>query len=163
MTPLPVLFSAALGLCALAAAQSTPPTTDGHWTLVSLTDAQGTSAITGLEAPTLDVHGQQISGSAGCNIFMTTGALTGPTFRFGPVANTRKLCAPKQNMLEMRYLNVLRQARAFARYGDTLMLTSGTAKMVFKMADRRHAGNTADGHVAADGRIGRSAAGGDLR
>lgn len=134
MKPLTLMLSAALGLSALAPAQTAAPTTDGTWTLTRLTDAQGTVAPTGADLPTLNVRGEQISGSAGCNTFMTAGALTGQTFRFGPIATTRKLCAPGQNALETRVLNVLAQARAYARYGDTLILTSGTSKAVFKMA-----------------------------
>jgi hypothetical protein len=37
---------------ALTTAHATPPTTDGQWTLVSLTGPQGTLALPGLEAPT---------------------------------------------------------------------------------------------------------------
>ncbi|CAM3617631.1 META domain-containing protein [Deinococcus frigens] len=140
MNPLPLMLSATLGLCALASAQTTPPNTDGTWTLTRLTDKPGTSASAGLENFTLSVQGNQISGSAGCNTFMTSGALAGQTFRFGPLATTRKLCAPEQNALETRYLNVLMQARAFARYGDTLILTSGTSKVVFKMAGKMGGG-----------------------
>ncbi|QFP77385.1 META domain-containing protein [Deinococcus sp. AJ005] len=136
MKPLTILLSAALGLSALASAQATPPATDGNWTLTALTDAQGTTAPTGTDIPTLTVQGEQISGSAGCNTFTTSGALTGQTFRFGPLATTRKLCAPEQNALETRVLNVLGQARVYARIGDTLLLTSGTSKAVFKMVGR---------------------------
>lgn len=131
---LTILLSAALALASLASAQTPALTTDGAWTLSSLTDGQGTVAPTGMDLPTLSVQGEQISGFAGCNTFTTSGALTGQTFRFGPLATTRKLCAPEQNALETRVLNVLAQARAFARYGETLILTSGTSKVVFKRA-----------------------------
>lgn len=142
MKSLTTVLSAALSVLALAAAQTTgqtsaqtaAPATDGTWTLSSLTDRQGTVVPAGPDTPTLNVQGEQISGFAGCNTFTTSGALTGQTFRFGPLATTRKFCAPEQNALETRVLNVLAQARAFARYGDTLILTSGTSKAVFKMA-----------------------------
>ncbi|MDV6374148.1 META domain-containing protein [Deinococcus arenicola] len=137
MKHLTLILTAALGLSALAAAQNAAPTTDGTWTLTSLTDKQqGTSAVTGTDIPTLSVQGEQMSGSAGCNTFTTSGGLTGQTFRFGPLATTRKLCEPAQNALETRYLNVLAQARAFVLRGDTLTLTSGMSKAVFKMKSK---------------------------
>ncbi len=119
---------------------------DGTWTLTRLTDASGTIFTGGLDAPTLKLlgtsistaEGTQVSGSAGCNDFSTSGVFganlqMGGTLSLGAIATTRKLCADAQMTLERRYLNVLSQARAFVRVGNTLILTSGTSKAVYQM------------------------------
>lgn len=133
---------AALTLTTASAAQIA----DGTWTLSRLSDGAGTVTTGGLEAPTLKLlgtsistaDGTQVSGSAGCNVFSTSGIFgnnlqMGGTLKLGPIAATRKLCAEAQMTLERRYLNVLAQARAFVRVGDTLILTSGTSKAVFTL------------------------------
>lgn len=119
---------------------------DGTWTLTRLTDASGTLSTGGLDAPTLKLlgtsistaEGTQVSGAAGCNDFNTSGVFganlqMGGTLSLGPIATTRKLCADAQMTLERRYLNVLAQARAFVRVGNTLILTSGTSKAVYQL------------------------------
>ncbi|AZI44132.1 META domain-containing protein [Deinococcus psychrotolerans] len=133
---------AALTLTNASAAQIA----DGTWTLIRLTDTLGTISTGGLDAPTLKLlgtsistaEGTQVSGSTGCNVFSTSGLFgnnlqMGGTLKLGPIAATRKLCPETQMILEQRYLDVLAQARAFVRVGDTLILTSGTSKAVYQM------------------------------
>ena len=131
-TLLPLLV---LSLGAASAAQIA----DGTWTLTRLTDAAGTLQFGGLDAPTLKLlgtsistaEGTQVSGNAGCNTFRTTGIFKLNTLQLRPIATTRKACAESVMQAETRYLNVLGSARSFVRQGNTLILSTGTARAVF--------------------------------
>lgn len=127
-------------LSPLALAQSgSGQIADGTWTLQELRDTTGTERFGGLEAPTLRLlgtgistaEGTQVSGNAGCNTFRTTGIFKLNTLQLRPIATTRKACAESVMQAETRYLNVLGSARSFVRQGNTLILSTGTARAVF--------------------------------
>lgn len=130
---LPAVLALSLGVASAA------QIADGTWTLTRLTDAAGTLQFGGLDAPTLKLlgtsistaEGTQVSGQAGCNTFRTTGIFMTRTLRLRPIATTRKACAESVMQAETRYLNVLGAARSFVRQGDTLILSTGTARAVF--------------------------------
>ena len=135
MRPATLLPLLVLSLGAASAAQIA----DGTWTLTRLTDAAGTLQFGGLDAPTLKLlgtsistaEGTQVSGNAGCNTFRTTGIFKLNTLQLRPIATTRKACAESVMQAETRYLNVLGSARSFVRQGNTLILSTGTARAVF--------------------------------
>ena len=135
MRPATLLPLLVLSLGATSAAQIA----DGTWTLTRLTDAAGTLQFGGLDAPTLKLlgtsistaEGTQVSGNAGCNTFRTTGIFKLNTLQLRPIATTRKACAESVMQAETRYLNVLGSARSFVRQGNTLILSTGTARAVF--------------------------------
>ena len=136
MKPTALLALLAASLGSASAAQIA----DGTWTLTRLTDAAGTLQFGGLDAPTLKLlgtsistaEGTQVSGNAGCNTFRTTGIFKTDTLQFRPIATTRKACSGLVMQAETRYLNVLRAARSFVRQGDTLILSTGTERAVFR-------------------------------
>jgi heat shock protein HslJ len=140
MTLSRLLILSTLSLSTLAAAQQgTGQVADGTWTLTRLTDAGGTMTFGGLDAPTLRLlgtgistaAGTQVSGSGGCNTFRTTGVFTAKTLKLGPILSTKKACPAPLMETETRYLKVLAASRSFVRTGNTLMLSTGTARAVF--------------------------------
>ncbi len=131
MKPTTLLGLLAMSLGSSAAAQIA----DGTWTLTRLTDAAGTLQSGGLDSPTLKLLGTsistQVSGNAGCNTFNTTGIFKINTLQLRPIVTTRKACPESVMQSERRYLNLLGSARSFVRLGDTLILSTGTARAVF--------------------------------
>lgn len=115
------------------------PFADGTWTLLRLVDARGVTTPQGPNAPTLTLtgtrfttaEGTQVAGNAGCNTFTGRGIFTAKTVRLGPLASTRRACAPEQNALETRYLNALSQARGLSFSARLLVLSSGKERLVF--------------------------------
>ena len=135
MEPTVLLTLLAMSLAPASAAQIA----DGTWTLTRLTDAAGTIHFGGLDSPTLKLlgtsistaEGTQVSGTAGCNTFRTTGIFKINTLQLRPIVTTRKACPESVTQAETRYLNVLSSARSFVRQGDTLILSTGTERAVF--------------------------------
>jgi putative lipoprotein len=67
---------------------------------------------------TFDVTELKISGHAGCNSFMGPFVETGPVVKIGPLATTRKMCAPALMDLEGKLLAAL-QAATSVTYDTT--------------------------------------------
>ena len=67
---------------------------------------------------TFDVTELKISGHAGCNSFIGPFVETGPVVKIGPLATTRKMCAPALMDLEGKLLSAL-QAATSVSYDTT--------------------------------------------
>lgn len=67
---------------------------------------------------TFDVTELRISGHAGCNSFSGSFVETGPVVKIGPLATTRKMCAPALMDLEGKMLSAL-QAATSVTYDTT--------------------------------------------
>lgn len=67
---------------------------------------------------TFDVTELKISGHAGCNSFMGPFVETGTVVKIGPLATTRKMCAPALMDLEGKLLSAL-QAATSVSYDTT--------------------------------------------
>lgn len=64
----------------------------------------------------------QVDGDTGCNRFSGPLAADGDTIRIGPLASTRRACAPALMDQERRYLAALARASAWKRDNDLLIL-----------------------------------------
>lgn len=113
---------ATLALVGGCAAQ--PPgaaSAEGAWKLVQLGDLH---LHAGIEAPTLVVAGDEVSGFAGVNRY--TGRLADEgEFLFGPLASTRMAGPPAAMELETRYLSALQQATGWRVEEGQLRVVSG--------------------------------------
>ena len=133
------LLLASLLLNPLTLAQS-GQIADGVWTLRELQGPSGAQKFAGPDAPTLRLlgtgistaEGTQVSGYSGCNTFKTTAIFTARTLQLRPIATTRLACPEARMTLEARYLQVLRQARVYARQGAKLTLTAGASQAIFE-------------------------------
>lgn len=74
--------------------------------------------VTGERALTLRLQGKVASGSSGCNSFTGSYKIKSERIEFGPLAGTRKACAPAVMEQEARYLSILAAARSYTRYGN---------------------------------------------
>ncbi len=64
----------------------------------------------------------QVDGDTGCNLFRGPLASEGQTIRLGPLATTRRACAPAMMDQERRYLTALARAASLRRDGTLLIL-----------------------------------------
>ena len=93
---------------------------DGEWVL---TDVGGIPVHGGVQAPTLRVDGESVSGFAGVNRFSGGLAAEGP-FLFGPLATTRMAGPAPAMELETRYLAMLQQATGWRIEESRLVLSA---------------------------------------
>jgi heat shock protein HslJ len=131
---------AACGSNAPSAAPSSTPGPDRldgtAWTLVSIDD-QSVAAPAPDAVPTLAFAEGMASGNAGCNTFTGSYTVDGPSLTFGPLASTKKACAPAVGDLETAYLAALQGVTAWAvpadaPMGTQLTLTGSGAKLVYR-------------------------------
>ena len=102
----------------LAAGCSTPVgggSVMGDWRAVDLNGFPVTDP-----APTLDLGSDgRASGSGGCNSWSADYDLDSREgLRFGPIASTKKACAPVPMEQEARFFDLLSRVRGYSRYGD---------------------------------------------
>lgn len=71
-----------------------------------------------------------LSGSAGCNNYMTSYAIDGDTITIEPAATTRKMCAEEVMQQEREYLAALLMAETFSIQGDMLELRTADGALV---------------------------------
>ena len=114
------------GCAAQAPTGNTPPSSgqphriDGAWVL---TDVGAIPMHGGIQAPTLLVDGESVSGFAGVNRFSGGLAAEGP-FLFGPLATTRMAGPAPAIELETRYLAMLQQATGWRLEDSRLVLVA---------------------------------------
>ena len=76
-------------------------------------------------APTLQLSDGTASGVAGCNNFTGGYEREDRDLTFGPLATTRKLCAPPLDNVESAYLAALGDVASYSIEGNRLILRSG--------------------------------------
>ncbi|TXE13198.1 META domain-containing protein [Seonamhaeicola algicola] len=69
---------------------------------------------------------KQVSGFAGCNNFFGNYKTDNETIKLGPLATTRKMCAPHKNTLEKNILRALQGANKITVKNDSLILFNNT-------------------------------------
>lgn len=73
------------------------------------------------------------AGSTGCNRFRGQAVVDGATLRFGPLATTRRACAPAVADQEKKFLRALERVR-FARFdGSRLLLLSKSGAILLTL------------------------------
>ena len=119
----------ALTACAgsTSSTTGTPPSLPGsEWRLQEL---GGAKAMASPEASLAFLDGTRASGSGTCNRFTATYELTGSAIKFGPIAATRRACAPDVTGQEEKYLAALQNAERITSAGpDLLIYSKGTDK-----------------------------------
>jgi heat shock protein HslJ len=105
--------------------------TDTTWLLEEI---NGAGVIDGLNSPIEFQADGTVTGVTGCNR-MTGKADIGPhTIRLGPLATTRRACAPAVMDQEQRYLEALHTARAWEIETGLLTLRNGDGVAVLVFA-----------------------------
>ena len=130
----------------LAAAQTVTPagSLNGRWTLMRLSDGRQSQAVTGEQAPTLNVGGVSVSGSTGCNNFGGHLEAGAGALKVGNLISTLRACSAPLNAQQGTYLKLLSGATRYAVTARQLTLLGREGLLVFQ-----HEGTTAP--AAPDG------------
>jgi heat shock protein HslJ len=95
-----------------------------HWNLSAMKAGNGgtTPPLPGT-AITLEISGDAVSGSAGCNTYSGSVQHNNGAFTVGQLAMTNKACSPEEVMTqEQQYLTTLQTAKTYQIDGDSLFL-----------------------------------------
>ncbi len=130
------------GITILSFARTVPPApaplVGTNWTLQSFHTADAVSSvIAGTTITAVFGEDGSLAGSAGCNHYFATYALTGTSLSVGPVGSTKMYCtAPGVMRQEINFLALLNQTKTIAIEGDLLTLadTNGVALLSFGSA-----------------------------
>lgn len=117
---------------------STPKTLIGSWELTSFTDGMGgTNAVlpTGPITARFIADGN-LSGSAGCNQYVTSYSVSGASIVISPVTATGITCAPDVMAQQTAYLTLLQASKKYTLYGDSMSFSdsSGATLLTYKAA-----------------------------
>ena len=117
---------------------TTPKTIVGTWELKSFSDGMGGTIPVLADAPVTAIFAKtgNLSGSAGCNQYITSYTVTGLSITVSPVSTTKMACAPDVMAQETAYINLLEKSGKFNLYGDSMTLSdsSGITLLNFKAA-----------------------------
>ena len=74
-----------------------------------------------------------LSGSTGCNRYMTTYSITGDAIQIGPVATTKMACEPELQGQEQAYVAALEGSASWTFSGSSFQLlnTTGTVEVTY--------------------------------
>jgi heat shock protein HslJ len=117
---------------------STPKTIVGSWDLKSFSDGMGGTVPVLATAPVTArfANAGNLSGSSGCNQYVTSYTVTGLSISVSPVSTTKMACEPDVMAQETAYLALLQKSGKFNLYGDSMTISdsSGTTLLNFKAA-----------------------------
>lgn len=125
--------AATLGACASTPAGQAPGTLAGSSWQADVVGGKDCALPSTIEF----IDGQRASGSLGCNRFTAVYELNGTALKFGPVASTKKMCAPDFMTQEANFSKVLENTRSARRDGDTLTLYSADNKALVKLTPEK--------------------------
>jgi heat shock protein HslJ len=105
------------------------------------------SLVIGTEVTAIFGEDGSLSGSAGCNNYMTSYQVEGDSISIGPAATTRKFCAEPEGTMEQEnlYLAALEQAATYRIDGDRLELRDGGGALQASYVARDEAAAGAEG------------------
>lgn len=96
-------------------------------------DIQGRSAPDNVQTTLSVAADGAAAGSTGCNRFRGQAVVDGAALRFGPLATTRRACAPAVADQEKKFLRALERVR-FARFdGSRLLLLSKSGAILLTL------------------------------
>jgi heat shock protein HslJ len=110
-----------------------PVRAQGVWRLESGHSASGPIEPAPRAGITLEVDGDEVRGSAGCNTYGGTVVIDGSSFDAGGFAVTEIGCPGPLVEPETRYLEALEAVDTAARKGKTLTLTGPGTELVFRV------------------------------
>lgn len=126
------LFAALIGTAALAA----PSPLEGRWTLVDRRALAGPQGNSGPDV-TLEIQGDNLTASAGCNRAAGSIKEQGGRLEIGPLASTMMACPPAVAKVEARFFGVLERGPSYVIKGDLLTLSGAGDTLTFKREPSR--------------------------
>jgi putative lipoprotein len=129
--------TASIALSALAEPEPVASSGDsaelvGSWTLRGLSGQAATAP--GVQSTLNLTAAGAAQGRGGCNSFHATYSLEGGTFRFGPIAATRRACPPPQTEQETRYFAALEATRSYRIEGGALVLLDEAGASIARLS-----------------------------
>lgn len=106
---------------------------DGVWTLRSGRSRSGEIAVAPGTRITMEIAGDAVRGSAGCNSYGGAVSIEGDAFEAGGLALTEIGCPPEVAEPEERFVEGMGDADTIARDGRTLTLTGPDTELVFRL------------------------------
>jgi heat shock protein HslJ len=134
-----VLFG---GILAFACSRTQPlawtPAATGEtwiWAGGATADGKVLAPVKGV-AVTLEVAGEAVSGSSGCNRYNGRISFSGDSVAIGPLATTRMACMEPEGLMaqEQMYVGMLAQRWAASLKGNALVLKGKGGEMRFELA-----------------------------
>lgn len=124
----------AAGETVLTMAASEPVTLTGTtWSAMSVNNGRQavTTLVAGTQITAVFAEDGKLTGSAGCNNYMTTFTVDGESITIQPPASTRKMC-PGEGIMEQEsaYLNMLPQVASYRLSGHKLELRTADGALV---------------------------------
>jgi heat shock protein HslJ len=144
MTRLPLLALLACGACTTPPppsgaepAATAPPAFDATTLLGSLwlaEDIGGAGVIDNAQSKLQFVSATQVAGSGACNSFTGAATVTATALTLGPLASTRKMCAPAVMDQESRFLRALEAVKSARMDGDLLLLMDAAGSPLARLS-----------------------------
>lgn len=140
---IPILVAVALIAGCAGTSERTPTGSDtasrdeaeaaaGTWVLESGRDAAGVIEPADGHPITLEIEGDGLGGTAGCDTYGGRVSIAGNSFRAGRLALTEEDCARAVAGSQQRYLAALAAAETFEVEGRQLALRGGEAELQFR-------------------------------
>ena len=109
------------------------------WIATGINNGKGgvSSLVADTEVSILFAEDGKVSGNSGCNSFMGSYELDGPSIKFGPLAGTRKMGPEPVMQQETNFLQALGNASVLTIKGDKLELrnSEGSLQVGFKAGE----------------------------
>jgi heat shock protein HslJ len=128
--------AATVALFIAALAHAAAPALEGRWTLVDRTALGGAKGDRGPDI-TLEIQGDSLSASAGCNRAAGSIKEQGGRLEIGPLASTMMACPPAVAKVEARFFGVLERRPSYVLKGDLLTLSGAGDTLTFKRVPSR--------------------------
>jgi heat shock protein HslJ len=105
------------------------PLAGSAWIAERILDKPAGMAESLLEFPEAD----QVSGNAGCNSFSGSVSIESQSIEFGPLATTRRMCAPAINGQETVFLEALELSVSWHKVANVLELLDANNNVIMVM------------------------------
>ena len=99
-----------------------------------LEDIEGRGVIDSLNSPLTIADDGRVSGHAGCNQMSGTATVSGASIRFGPLATTRRMCAPSIMDQEQKFLAALGRVESWRTENGLLYLMDDGGRELLRFA-----------------------------
>lgn len=105
-----------------------------RWVVDGIVSGDAVSSVPAGATASVTIADGQMQVQAGCNSGHATVEVTATTLTIGPLALTKRACAPAATALEQAVTDVLAGKVGYAIEADVLTLTSGTAGLTLRAA-----------------------------
>ena len=132
MKSVAIALAALLAAACSAAEPMIGPLDDKTWLAE---DIAGAGVIDDLQTTVTLAKDGGVSGYSGCNRFSGKAIRDGAQIRFGPLASTRRACAPAVNDQEQKFHSALQNTRSYRLDGAFLLFFDGAGAPLVRFTE----------------------------